>query len=60
MNIDLSKFPVVVRLAGVNEDEAKKLYAKAGVEYYGDEITMEDAAKLIVDKMKKAYPGEGR
>lgn len=60
MHIDLNKFPVVVRLAGVNEDEAKKLYSKAGVEYYGDEITMEDAAKLIVEKMKKAYPGEGR
>lgn len=60
MHIDLTKFPVVIRLAGVNDDRAKKLSAEAGVAYYGDEITMEDAAQLIVDKMEKAYPGEGR
>ena len=60
MDIDLKKFPVVIRLPGVNDDRAKKLSAEAGVAYYGDEITMEDAAQLIVDKMEKAYPGEER
>jgi len=60
MNTDLNKFPVVIRLAGVNEAEAKRLFSEAGVEYYGDEITMEDAAQMIVDKMKETYPEEGR
>ena len=31
---------------------------KAGIEYYGDDITMEDAAQIIVDKMKSAHPEE--
>lgn len=53
MSIDLTTFPCVVRLAGVNETEAKKLLLEAGIEFHGDDITMEDAARLIVDKMKK-------
>jgi len=60
MNIDPKKYPALVRLAGVNDVEARRLFAEAGIEYYGDEITMEDAAELIIDKMKKAYEGEGR
>lgn len=53
LKIDAKKFPIVIRLAGVNEPEAQKLFQEAGVEYHGDDITMEDAARLIVDKMKK-------
>jgi len=59
MNIDPKRFPALVRLAGVNDVEARRLFSEAGIEYYGDEITMEDAAGLIIDKMKKAYAGEG-
>jgi succinyl-CoA synthetase beta subunit/citryl-CoA synthetase large subunit len=44
---------MVIRLAGVNEPEAKRLFEEAGIEYHGDDITMEDAARLIIDKMKK-------
>jgi succinyl-CoA synthetase beta subunit/citryl-CoA synthetase large subunit len=55
LNIDLRKFPAIVRLAGVNDSEAKKLCSDAGIEYYGDDITMEDAARLMVDKMKSTY-----
>jgi succinyl-CoA synthetase beta subunit/citryl-CoA synthetase large subunit len=58
LRIDLKRFPIVVRLAGVNDVEAKRLFSEAGVEYYGDDITMEDAARIIVDKMRRAYPGE--
>lgn len=58
MNIDPEKFPTLVRLAGVNDGEAKKICLEAGIEYYGDDITMEDAAQLIVDKMKSAHPEE--
>jgi len=58
LGIDLKDFPIIVRLAGVNDVEAKRLFSEAGLEYYGDDITMEDAARLIVDKMRRAYPGE--
>jgi len=58
MNIDPEKFPTLVRLAGVNDGEAKRICLEAGIEYYGDDITMEDAAQLIVDKMKSAHPEE--
>jgi len=53
--IDPRIFPTVIRLAGVNEAEARRIFAETGVEYYGDEITMEDAARIIVDKMKQVY-----
>ena len=53
LEIDVRKFPIVIRLAGVNDSEARKLFQDAGIEYHGDDITMEDAARLIVDRMKK-------
>ena len=58
LNIDPTKFPAVLRLAGVHDAEARKLCTEAGLEYHGDDITMEDTARIIVDKMKKAYPEE--
>lgn len=53
LGIDVKEFPVVIRLAGVNELEAQSLFQEAGIDYHGDDITMEDAARLIVDKMKR-------
>jgi succinyl-CoA synthetase beta subunit/citryl-CoA synthetase large subunit len=58
LNIDPTKFPAVLRLAGVNDAEARELCTEAGLEYHGDDITMEDTARIIVDKMKEAYPEE--
>ena len=58
LNIDPTKFPAVLRLAGVHDAEARKLCTEAGLEFHGDDITMEDTARIIVDKMKKAYPEE--
>ncbi|MFC1916055.1 ATP-grasp domain-containing protein [Chloroflexota bacterium] len=52
LNIDVKHFPIIVRLAGVNEPEARKLFGEAGIEYHGDDITMEDAAWLIINRMK--------
>ncbi|MCF8053019.1 MAG: acetate--CoA ligase family protein [Desulfobacterales bacterium] len=52
MKIDPTKFPAVVRLAGVNDTEAKKIFTDFHIEYYGDDISMEDAARVIVDRMK--------
>jgi succinyl-CoA synthetase beta subunit len=53
MRIDPQKFPTLVRLAGVNDGEARRIFSDAGIEYYGDDISMEDAARLIVDKMRR-------
>lgn len=58
LNIDPGKFPAVLRLAGVHDTEARRLCTKAGLEYHGDDITMEDTARIIVEKMKKAFPEE--
>jgi succinyl-CoA synthetase beta subunit/citryl-CoA synthetase large subunit len=55
LSIDPRTFPTVVRLAGVHEGEAKKLCEQAGIEYHGDDITMEDTARIMVEKMKCLY-----
>ena len=49
--IDPRKFPVLVRFAGVNDTLARSIFAEAGVEYYGEEVTMSMAAKKMTDKM---------
>jgi len=54
MNIDPEKFPSLVRLAGVNDSEARKIFSQGLIEYYGDDVSMEDSAQLFVDKMQKA------
>lgn len=54
-NIDLDKFPVIVRIAGVKDLEGKKIFEEAGVEYHGDDITMVEAAKLMMEKMRRVY-----
>lgn len=55
--IDPQTFPVVVRLAGVNDAAGRQIFESAGVEYYGEDITMTAAGKKMVEKMKKAYAG---
>ena len=54
--IDPRKFPVLVRYAGVNDAVGREVFTAAGIEYYGEEITMTMAAKKMVEKMKQAYP----
>lgn len=55
LNIDPSKFPVVVREAGVNDAVAKELFVNAGIEYYGDDVTITEAAAKMVQRMKETY-----
>jgi len=55
LNIDTAKFPIVVREAGVNEEKAKEIFKSAGIEYYNDDITLNQAAKRMVEKMKGVY-----
>jgi succinyl-CoA synthetase beta subunit len=55
LGIDPQKFPIVVREAGVNDAKGKAIFVASGVDYYGEEITMEQAAAIMVKRMKEAY-----
>lgn len=59
MGKDLQTFPVVVREAGVNDALAKEIFLSAGIEYYGDDATITEAAKRIVERVKEVEAGEG-
>jgi len=56
MEIDPAQFPVVVREAGTHDEEGRKIFQGAGIEYHGDDITLEEAAQLMVKKMRQVYP----
>ncbi|MFY0543578.1 succinate--CoA ligase subunit beta [Brevibacillus sp. H7] len=56
LNINLSTFPVVVREAGVNDAVGKQIFIGAGVEYYGEEVTIGEAAAIMMERMRSAYP----
>lgn len=57
---DPHTFPVVVREAGVNDEIAKEIFTAAGIEYFGDEATITEAAKRMVERMKALDAAEGR
>ncbi|MBI4530657.1 MAG: acetate--CoA ligase family protein [Candidatus Latescibacteria bacterium] len=52
LHIVPATFPVVVRLAGVAEGRAREIFQNAGIEYYGDEITLTAAARRFIEKMR--------
>lgn len=58
LGVDLASFPVVVREAGVNDAAAKVIFTKAGIEYYGDDKTISEAACRMVERMRETY-GQG-
>jgi len=51
--IDPSKFPVVFRVPGSWEEEGFKILEKYGIKYFTREQTMDEAAKYIVELLKK-------
>jgi succinyl-CoA synthetase beta subunit len=55
LRIDPQTFPVVVREAGVNDAEGKKLFEAAGITYYGEDVTIEQAAQKMIERMKEVY-----
>jgi succinyl-CoA synthetase beta subunit/citryl-CoA synthetase large subunit len=57
LGLDISRLPVIVRQAGVNDKKAYEIFLKAGIESYGDEITLVEASRRMVDRMREAYPG---
>lgn len=58
LGLDPRSFPVVAREAGVNEERARALFQEKGVEYYSDEITLTEAARRIVARVRGTR-GEG-
>jgi succinyl-CoA synthetase beta subunit len=59
-DIDPRTFPVLVRLAGVNDSAAREIFREAGVDYYGEEISMNMAGKKMMEKMAQAYGDSGQ
>lgn len=57
LKIQPDSFPIVVREAGVNEEIARRLFQAAGIEYYGDEITLGEAAKCMAEKIMAVKSG---
>lgn len=54
--IDPQTFPVVVREAGVNDAVGKRIFLEADVEYYGEDVTIGEAAAVMIKRMRAAYP----
>lgn len=50
--VDLSRFPIVIRLPGVNEAEARRLFESTPIEYHGDDITMIESARLLAKRLR--------
>lgn len=50
--INPETFPIVVREAGVNDEEGKRIFLEAGITYFGEELTIEEAAEEMIKKMR--------
>ncbi|AET67319.1 succinyl-CoA synthetase, beta subunit [Desulfosporosinus orientis DSM 765] len=59
LGIDPNTFPVIVREAGVNDGAAKEIFTAAGIEYFGDEASITEAAGRMVERMKSLAAAEG-
>lgn len=57
LNLDATRFPVVVREAGLNDEAGARIFREAGVEWHGEDLTMTEAARLMVARMRQVYPG---
>jgi succinyl-CoA synthetase beta subunit len=49
--LDARAFPVVARELGTNDDEGRRILEAAGVEYCGEDVTMDAAARRIVERV---------
>ncbi|GAB6154986.1 ADP-forming succinate--CoA ligase subunit beta [Desulfosporosinus burensis] len=56
---DPHTFPVVVREAGVNDEAAKEIFTAAGIEYYGDDASITEAAQRMVERIRGLVATEG-
>ncbi len=59
MEVDLAKFPFIVRFAGAGGEEAREIAAGCpGLQYLGDEVTLEEAAERIIAQVEAIKRGE--
>lgn len=58
LGVDPGRFPMVVRAAGLNDDEARKIFDEAGISYFGEEYTMVQAAKKLISMISDREKGE--
>ena len=49
LGIEPRRFPVVAREVGTHDREGREIFQRAGVEYHGEESSMEAAARRIVE-----------
>lgn len=57
--VDLAKFPFIVRFAGAGGEEAREIAAGCpGLQYLGDEVTLEEAAERIIAQVEAVKRGE--
>jgi succinyl-CoA synthetase beta subunit/citryl-CoA synthetase large subunit len=53
LGIDPKQVPMVVRAAGLHEDEGRKILEEAGIAYFSDEFTMVQAGKKLLEMMRQ-------
>jgi succinyl-CoA synthetase beta subunit/citryl-CoA synthetase large subunit len=58
LGIDPKKVPMVVRAAGLHEDEGRKILEEAGIAYFSDEYTMAQAGKKLLEMMRAKEAGQ--
>ncbi len=51
LGLDARLFPVVAREVGTHDDVGRLIFEEASIEYLGEEATMDDAGRLIVDRV---------
>lgn len=57
--VDLAKFPFIARFAGAGGEEAREIAAGCpGLQYLGDEVTLEEAAERIIAQVEAVKRGE--
>lgn len=54
---DPATLPVVAREAGLHDEEGRKIFEEAGIRYFGEDTTLAEAARQMVDAMTT---GDGR
>lgn len=59
VGVDLAEFPFIVRFAGAGGEEAREIAAGCpGLQYLGDEVTLEEAAERIIIQVEAVKRGE--
>jgi succinyl-CoA synthetase beta subunit len=49
-------FPIVVRMAGLNDLEAQRVFAADGITCWSEDVSMEDAVALLVQRLDAPAP----